>query len=76
MHRLLRLLADGFRRIGSGASYITLDPSPRLRALRLRQEARVTPMGPLPPLPESACTAGGALLEPQWWPPRSGGTPR
>jgi hypothetical protein len=73
MRRLLRLLADGFRRAGSGASHITLDPSPRLRALRLRQEAR---MGPLPPLPESAYTAGGALLEPQEWPPRSDGSPR
>jgi hypothetical protein len=70
MRRLLRLAGDGFSRI-------TLGPPRRLRALRLQQEALSGHvLKPLPPLPESAYTAEGALLEPQWWPPRSGGTPR
>jgi hypothetical protein len=67
-------LTAGFRAIARGFGYITLDPSSRLRALRERTERHAEALGPgpLPPLPESAYTPEGALLEPQEWPPARG----
>jgi hypothetical protein len=64
-------LRSWLRSLERGASYITLDPSPRLRRLRKQQGAEIARRhtGPLPPLPESAYSAEGALLEPQTWPP-------
>ena len=67
-------LRAGFRAIARGFGYITLDPSPRLRAQRERAQrnAEALAVRPLPPLPESAYTPGGTLLEPQEWPPARG----
>jgi hypothetical protein len=60
-------LKGHLRALLRGADYITLDPSPRLRRLREQQQAERP--APLPPLPESAYTPGGALLEPREAPP-------
>lgn len=57
------------RSLSRGFGYLTLDPSPRLRRMRLEAEARAARYGPLPPLPEAAYTPEGALMEPQDWPP-------
>ncbi len=55
-------------RLSRGFSYITLDPSPRLRRLREEAGAQVTgrpfgPSGPLPPLPSSAYPPGAVPLD-------------
>ena len=62
-----------WRALLGGFGWLTLDPSPRLRRLRLEAErdAAARRPGPLPPLPDSAYTAEGALMEPQDWPASS-----
>jgi len=52
--------------LARGFSYLTLDPSPRLRRLREESErvsSSLPPFGPLSPLPDSAYPPGAVPLD-------------
>ena len=50
--------------LARGLSYLTLDPSPRLRGLREQSGHASRPaFGPLPPLPDSAYPPGAVPLD-------------